>query len=80
VQSKSRQINSTLTPRQRGRFEKRLTMMLDAEKCSNLAKRSEIELPVPISEQSDYKKMSAFAAPGGNSPRKMQGRGANGAR
>src|SRR5258708_32908771 len=28
-----------------------------------MAERGEFELPVPISEQSDYKKMSGFAAP-----------------
>jgi hypothetical protein len=28
-----------------------------------VAERGEFELPVPISEQSDYKKMSRFAAP-----------------
>jgi hypothetical protein len=29
-----------------------------------LAERGEFELPVPISEQVDYKKMAGFAAPG----------------
>ena len=36
--------------------------MLDAKKCSKLAERGELE-PVPISEQSFYKKMAEFAVP-----------------
>ena len=43
-----RQINPTSTPpRQRGRFARGLTTMLDAKKCRNLAEREGFEPSVP---------------------------------